>query len=300
MAYALRGQDTVAVNTRNRAGVPWLRVVMFLLAGLAVVGAVFAGLRWWNERPAPPPATPTWTPPAAPTSSKSPEPDVATPPLDPSTGYSRSAPTPGVDEDPDRLLPAVTAATTGAWAAADVPGLDTPPRWSPCRPVRLVVNPAGGPDDAVAQVKAAAEDVQAATGLRLIVDGTTDEPVRANRRAYQPDRYGDRWAPVLVAWSNQKKVPQLAGLVVGVTFPTVATPTDGDGAWYVSGRVILDKTGSANLPATLRHEFGHLVGLGHVEDPRELMNPVLETSGFSGGDLEGLAYAGQGPCTTAL
>ncbi len=45
------------------------------------------------------------------------------------------------------------------------------------------------------------------------------------------------------------------------------------------------------------HEFAHLVGLAHVEDPGQLVNP--STSGpveHAAGDLTGLAALGTGPC----
>ncbi len=46
------------------------------------------------------------------------------------------------------------------------------------------------------------------------------------------------------------------------------------------------------------HELGHVVGLNHVHDRRELMNGAnLGRTVFGPGDRRGLALLGQGPCT---
>ena len=48
----------------------------------------------------------------------------------------------------------------------------------------------------------------------------------------------------------------------------------------------------------MTHEFGHLVGLDHVDDPTQLMYPSTSpaVSTFGGGDLAGLAALGSGAC----
>lgn len=53
------------------------------------------------------------------------------------------------------------------------------------------------------------------TGLRFVVDGYTDEPPSEDRPPCQPERYGDRWAPVLIGWQDEAENPALAGNVVG-------------------------------------------------------------------------------------
>ena len=53
----------------------------------------------------------------------------------------------------------------------------------------------------------------------------------------------------------------------------------------------------ANLQAIVDHEFGHLVGLDHVDDPGELMAEVnIGRTSYGPGDLEGLARLGAIPC----
>lgn len=50
------------------------------------------------------------------------------------------------------------------------------------------------------------------------------------------------------------------------------------------------------------HEFGHLLGLAHVKDPTQLMNPVgvPGINDLQAGDLEGLAKLGRGSCAPGL
>ena len=45
------------------------------------------------------------------------------------------------------------------------------------------------------------------------------------------------------------------------------------------------------------HELGHVVGLDHVKDRHELMNPeYLGLDTWGPGDRQGLAVLGAGPC----
>ena len=57
--------------------------------------------------------------------------------------------------------------------------------------------------------------------------------------------------------------------------------------------------GTARARAIVQHELGHLVGLGHVGDPRELMfteESPLQTDDWGSGDRVGLARLGRGRC----
>jgi Matrixin len=50
------------------------------------------------------------------------------------------------------------------------------------------------------------------------------------------------------------------------------------------------------------HELGHLVGLGHVEDPTQVMYPSssYEVTSLAPGDINGLAKLGRGDCFPTL
>jgi hypothetical protein len=187
-------------------------------------------------------------------------------------------------------------------------GVD-PVAYDPCRPVHYVIAPAGAPGDAADLVAEALAPVSAATGLRFVHDGTTDEVWAEGRDAYQPDRYGDRWAPVLVSWATPEEVPGLAGTVAGLGGSQVASA--GGPEVYVTGAVTLDAgwtAGAVRSPggrdavrAVLMHEFGHVLGLDHVADPAELMSATNEGQvGFGPGDLAGLARLGRGACEPGL
>lgn len=178
-----------------------------------------------------------------------------------------------------------------------------PVRWDPCSPIELVVAPAGAPDGFEEDLEVAAARISAATGLQLVIVGTTDERPAEGRRPYQPDRYGDRWAPALVAWASPSdpEVP-LRDIDRGVATP-IAVGTRGDRT-YVTGQVVLNRDREDLRPgfddragswgATLLHELGHLVGLGHVDDPAELMavHPGRGPVRFGAGDLAGFAAVG--------
>jgi hypothetical protein len=76
---------------------------------------------------------------------------------------------------------------------------------------------------------------------------------------------------------------------------------------FVTGTVTLDVDAFDVIPHQLRgeaaaqaivdHEFGHLVGLDHVDDPGELMNADnLGRTTWGPGDLAGLSRLGRGRC----
>jgi hypothetical protein len=183
----------------------------------------------------------------------------------------------------------------------------SPVLWDPCRPVPVVVYAEGAPDGGVDLVASALADLSAATGLQVVMEGRTAEAPDPDRRAHQPDRYGDRWAPVLVAWADEAAHPALRGDRVGVATPVAVDPPGPAPARYVTGSVVLEASwfdaavatteGRRGATGVLKHELGHLVGLDHVDDPLLLMSPVYHSlPDWSAGDRAGLAAAGAGPC----
>jgi Protein of unknown function (DUF2510)/Matrixin len=182
----------------------------------------------------------------------------------------------------------------------------TPVAFDPCRPVHYVVNPAGAPSDGLALIQHAVARVSTATGLKFVYDGVSNETPDKARAPYQPDRYGkDRWAPVLISWSDEASFPKLAGYVAGVGRPLAAQAPSGR-LVYVSGDIVLDaeQLSAAQLPdrgraeATILHEFGHLVGLDHTNDRTQLMFSEAEfnVADYGDGDLRGLARLGTQSC----
>jgi len=143
--------------------------------------------------------------------------------------------------------------------------------------------------------------------LVFVDDGTTTETPSADRPVFQPERYGDRWAPVLVTWSTPAEVPELRDRVAGLGGPA-AVGLDQSPMVNVTGSVALDAPqltevisfpgGTTRARAVVQHEFGHLVGLDHVDDRGQLMNPeaVEGVSEWGPGDLHGLHALGSGDC----
>jgi hypothetical protein len=249
------------------------RALALLLAGVVAV-AVVTGGRWWLSS-----ALPSYGPPAGLEEARLP---LGAPP-------------------PESVL------DTGPYAfSAMQPDGSGPVTYSPCRPIHYVVRPDHAPDGADVLLQAAVERVAHATGLQFVADGATDEAPDPERAAYQPDRYGKRWAPVLIAWSTASETPGLAGDVAG-TGGSAALTHDGRST-YVTGAVTIDAdeldrllvtpNGTAVAIGVITHELGHLVGLGHVDDPGQLMYPRtnLAVTSFAAGDRAGLALLGEGAC----
>ena len=198
---------------------------------------------------------------------------------------------------------------SGGYAVLDVqPGSGEPVGWDPCRPIRYVVNRAGAPPAADYLLADAVAEVQRVTGLVMVLEATTDEVPGAQRPLVQVDRYGQRWAPVLVSWSDPVSAPYLAGPVAGYAGPQAVDGAGQDSRRYVTGEVVLDgpqlaemAAGSAGLArarAVLLHELVHLVGLDHVNDPSQLMHPSTTplVVDLGDGDRRGLAAVSGRPC----
>jgi hypothetical protein len=219
-------------------------------------------------------------------------------------------PAPAVQSSAPLGQPAPLPAKTGEWAFLHKFPNGSPVAYDPCRPIHYVVNNRTAPPDAAAMVAEAIERISVATGLQFVNDGNTDETPNAERRAYLPDRYGPRWAPVLLSWTDPAEFPVLAGDVAGMGGSAsvgyhAASGTD-ERLIYVSGIVAIDGPqvrraqkveGRKAVRTVLIHELAHLVGLAHVQDPTSIMTPTAgEITELGPGDLHGLHQLGQGAC----
>lgn len=173
----------------------------------------------------------------------------------------------------------------------------TPVGYDPCTTIEVAINPAHAPDDHRDLVEVAIEHTSAATGLDFTLINNTDatpwsRPTTSAR------------APVLVAFADEDEVPALEGPIAGVGGSMVVESPNGRRS-FVTGSVVLDTdvfndpdASHTTLQAVVDHEFGHLVGLDHVDDPTELMYPdSVGVTEFSTGDLRGLAQIGRLPCS---
>ena len=186
-----------------------------------------------------------------------------------------------------------------------------PVGFDPCRTIHYVMRRTGMPPGGQLIVTEAMRRLSRATGLVFAYDGETDEAPHAERPATNKPLYGDRWAPVLIAWSDPAETPDLDGDVAGLG-GGVSVSAGGSPDVYVSGSLTLDAlqlggmlklaAGPELVRAVVLHELGHVVGLGHIDDPSQLMSPDLTqaVTDYADGDLTGLAILGRGPCAPGV
>lgn len=205
----------------------------------------------------------------------------------------------------ERLAPAVTATPHADYVISRTEG-GQPVRYDPCDTIHYVIRPENAPAGGEQLIHEAVTKTARATGLTFEYDGTTDESPNVDRLKYQPERYGDRWAPLLISWTTPDETPAFTGDIAG--FGGSAPLQAGQAPWiFVTGQVQLDgplaqqlvaKGSVATVQSMLLHQMGHVVGLGHAEGKDSLMYRANDgaVAGFSDGDKAGLALLGSGPC----
>lgn len=208
----------------------------------------------------------------------------------------------GIGQDRYASPPAYTPGE-GSYAFLQTqPDSDEPVGYDPCSPVEYAVNPQDAPSDWRQLIDDSAAHTQWATGLELRYVGTTDDRPFADRPS---GLAAGTSRPVVIGFADEDEVEQLAGNVAGLGGSASVRSTLGR-SYYVTGSIALDTDvfdGSSwgeerrSRQAIVDHEFGHVVGLDHVDDPGELMfESNTGRSTYGPGDLEGLARIGSIPC----
>jgi Matrixin len=221
------------------------------------------------------------------------------------------APPPGLEEaDAPLGTPERPPAVSSSYKFLATNDDGSPVGYSPCRPLHYVVNAALAPEGAEPLVAEAIETISRATGIRFINDGGTSEGPSEQRDPYQPETYGDRWAPLLIAWTTPEEAPKLDGPVIGTGGSTHFSFGDGPKT-FVTGSLELDAPqisqelgspdGADYATAVILHELGHVMGLEHVDDPVQLMyHEIGAPDGLAAGDLNGLQELGRAQCRRDL
>ena len=179
----------------------------------------------------------------------------------------------------------------------------TPVRWNPCSPIKYRTNFSAAPPYVASEFQTALEKLETATGLRFVNVGTS---------TFFEFGVGRSPGPVLVVWATPEQTSQLKALSLPIPGTTEEgrafveeerDPLTGFGQ-FVTGEVVFDATaaqlppgfGPGSLGVLFLHELGHLVGLGHVSDASQIMNPVLsktKSGDYGSGDLAGLVRLGR-------
>ena len=113
-----------------------------------------------------------------------------------------------------------------------------------------------------------------------------------------------RGEPVLIIWSSQGRLHSLQGDTVGLGGGAVVEVNGRPR--FVTGVIALDAESHSRTydPLDMRsqqlvlvHEIGHVLGLDHVDDSRQLMNAsYVGQDGLGAGDLAGLEALHDVPC----
>ncbi|GAC1444427.1 MAG: hypothetical protein NVS3B26_01720 [Mycobacteriales bacterium] len=214
-------------------------------------------------------------------------------------------------------VPALTgwvssAATTGSGSTAAVTSasykfssiLDgAPVRWNPCQAIHWRANVARGPVGGLDVLKAAVAHIAATTGTSWVYDGVTPT---VPSTGYLPTTPTNTNKPVLIGWTDGNSSDLLSGQpaqVLGMTRTTWFGVDDGMGHRAAATRaavVALDRTdrlplrGVQSWSATALHELGHVMGLDHPADSRQLMAATLpNVPTLQAGDNTGLVHLGR-------
>lgn len=190
------------------------------------------------------------------------------------------------------------SATGGSFTFEEKQPNGQPVGYNPCVPIRVEINPAGEPMDTERLVRTATRHIHEVSGLDFDLIGETTSKSFLDRTATMARQ------PVIVGWSTSEEDPELKGSVAGVGGSSVLS-LNGHKR-FVTGSVVLDIDAfrealehdqDAIAQAIVDHEFGHVVGLGHVKSRNELM--YKESTGLTTwgpGDREGLQRLGNIPC----
>lgn len=205
----------------------------------------------------------------------------------------------GVSWTPSR--PVTTSAAAMArdgYALWDLRADGTPVRWDPCVPVTWTTRPS---DPAWLRPLAAEALATLAPTAGLRFRYTEPPAVDDTHALVGPGRPltdgAGSWMPVLVTMTTPAESRWLSDADRALALPVTVQ------GQFVTGQILLQEdvvlspdsaSRDGSWGAALMHEWGHVVGLDHVEDPDQLMHGVAlpGMAAWGTGDLRGLRELG--------
>lgn len=168
------------------------------------------------------------------------------------------------------------------------------PKWNPCQTISYAVNPGAFTSPSLRlMIDEAVQRLEAATGLTIVPVADTNYIPTSADKLLTAVPIGE----IVIALSDASHTDLVPGDIVGRS--GIVT----NGGAILKASVVIDM-GDVGLRAewagagpgpVLLHEIAHAVGLDHVNDPAQLMNPVTSTTGpttYASGDLAGLWQLG--------
>lgn len=180
-----------------------------------------------------------------------------------------------------------------------------PARWDKCTPIGYRVNLANLPNGGLAEIHEAFKIISQLTSYDFVFVGTTDEIPYSTEGWITREQLEDNM--IYIAYADEEKVEGLTAGVVGYggNYPV---PTSNEGRRIIRGGMVLD-TNNGNLKPwfvvkgrgeLIFHELGHVLNLGHTDDPSQSMFGLIDGGPdrgiFQSGDMTGLRVLETLPC----